>query len=346
MTTRGGILLPRPYQYDWEVMNLNPFPVTYLTCGAASTITIHTRVPHNDAIVDFDEFMYFVRIVGGGSVTHDIKITNLRTSQVLDTVQRVEGNSSWTARVFAMATDFPFLPGDPIKVEIIHVSGTAGSVVQLRTRYKGSYFTDAVNVGATFPLATDTVSSPRFHSPGIFITWQDSDTNVIAQFMPGLMPEKSRGQIPSLADRNFNGNLFEMPLSDRQPSGLWVYCSPAPATAATTVRLMAEPADVFDRTEIWNQDITLQLIRSFQYAPFDGTQPILEQGEKYIIGLDQDSSSGHHGLITHEWIDDKAAVQLGWDDLTTFYSWSTTSSAWQILVPRLHLELGLVFEEE
>lgn len=342
--TKGGILVPSPLAYDYE---LDPTgqALDSPKCSSTSQIRIVTRVPSNPSIDDFDAF-YAILTQSGGSVNFTITVTNLRTSLVIATSVQAVTLAAYRSYRYAFAKDNPFSPGDFIEILF---TWNSGAELRLYTWQKGGFFS-SLSVGQAFPFAGDTASS-RFQAPAIFFTWLDADSNAITEWMPGLLPAHAIGGV-TLATRYFVGNLIEMPFTDRRPSGVWF--SSYSAHTGATVRIYAEPTSPTDFTELYSivyPVVSGSLLKKLVYLPFDGDQPVLVRGNRYIVGLGSSGAPAISNIVrTNTWL--KHQIGPAWSVDPVQYGFSlmtelrrvTTPGTWDE-VPSENYDLGLVFEE-
>ena len=351
--TRGGVFVPSPTAYDYvgEPGVDSAFP--QLTADATDSIRIVTRVPANAEIDDFDAF-YAVLSANSGSVSFDITVKNLRTSLVIATVSTTVTVAAFRSYEFAMTKSNPFLPGDFIEIVFARTSGAA--LWLLAAKGESSAAPATPNNGCQFPTATDSTGDVRnrFNTPAAFFTWLDSDLNDVIEWMPGMFPYHSISA--QSGTMYFVGNLIEMPLSDRRPSGVWI--GSGVADTDMTVKIFAEPADPNDFTELYSisyPSVSGTLLDKLVYLPFDGSQPVLEKGTSYIVGIGTGLAPAlpSKRLYGVTWLHQQIGPAWTIGPPRPYSSFSSkvfgrdvvSAGVWRELGPPINYELGFVFEE-
>jgi len=341
--TKGGILVPSPLSYDYDTIGTGV--AGSLTCSASSVIRIVTRVPCNARIDDFEAFYAMLRVSPAlGYITFTIKVTNLRTSQVLSTSSHTVLAPIFTPHRYDISKGNELLPGDPIEVLITR---TIGDELRMMAWQNGAFFSSAV-VGQAFPSASD--SFQRFTTPAMFFSWLDSDDAVLVEWMPGLLPASAL-HYSTTAARAFVGNLITMPFADRRPSGIWLRQNGG--TARFKASIYREPTGSSDFTEMYSilypDEYPGFVWYRILYLPFDGAQPILERGKRYVVGVGDAVGPQYSGSVYYsEWIGSSFPSPL--DPVHSGFSLLAEarevvpSGAW-IATARKRFEVGLVFEE-
>lgn len=348
--TKGGVLVPRPFGYDWELFNAAMDPAgrtqTFLRATLGAPITIITRVPQN-ADIDASNYIYLYIRSNGAFINGSIIITRLEPPyDTLGSVHLPPGDiaTSWTARRYMPIKINDPNPGDKIQI-VINANTTL--TIDVMTYQKDTFFSSAL-VGQVFPYSRDFITSPPYNAPAVFLDYLDADANVITEWMPGLLPMIDRGLVTS--SRNFCGNIITMPFTDRRPSGLWFY-SAAPGGGNRTVRIYAEPSGPTDLTELYSLTFAAPSgTHKMVYVPFGDGAPRFVRGSRYIVGLDMVTPASPD-VLWHAWIREGGSppawtvdpVHLGFDNMVEFAS--IVSGAWDYTPAGYHCELGLVFEE-
>lgn len=343
LSKHNWIFVPRPWGYEFEnPVSYAALPITYVTIDASNTPKIVLRVPQNPNIDDFGKIVFQAQRTGGSNANISIQIKNLRTSDILDTVPVTITFTSWVIYQVALAKDFDFIPGDFLEITL---SRTSGGDARLRTYGKAAWFTDSAQAGLAFPaIIPGGASNNKFGSPNLFLTWKDSGDSEFVEWLPGIQPVQVRFQAGGGSADDFWGNRMLMPFDDKRPIGFWAYLTPTAGSLSSVFRVHSDPVDDFDKTVLWSFPFTFPLTgASLFFFPFDGTQPILEKGKHYVIGIDNPGANWKLDAIGPIG-STQAAVQFSMGNVSNNLRWNTTGTPQWLHDGITLLQCGLVFD--